>query len=120
MKINCFKLFDKLIFFLKLDDDVRSCDVFYFITNCIRNHVTEFESDRTIHLYFNPEFTPNMSREGALWIGGLEPYMDEEFLMAALKSSGENNVISIKVIQLYNPYKNGWISVYDPGGARIC
>ena len=39
-----------------------------------------------------------MSREGALWIGGLEPYMDEEFLMAALKSSGENNVISIKVI----------------------
>ena len=52
-----------------------------------------------------------MSREGALWIGGLEPYMDEEFLMAALKSSGENNVISIKVRQLYNPYKNGWISV---------
>jgi len=40
-----------------------------------------------------------MSREGALWIGGLEPYMDEEFLMAALKSSGENNVISIKVIK---------------------
>ena len=38
-----------------------------------------------------------MSREGALWIGGLETYMDEEFLMAALKDSGENNVISIKV-----------------------
>lgn len=38
-----------------------------------------------------------MSREGALWIGGLEPYMDEEFLMTAMKSSGEDNILSIKV-----------------------
>ena len=26
-----------------------------------------------------------MSREGALWIGGLESYMDEAFIMAALQ-----------------------------------
>ena len=38
-----------------------------------------------------------MSREGALWIGGLEPYMDEEFLMSAMRQSGEENIISIKV-----------------------
>jgi len=40
-----------------------------------------------------------MSREGALWIGGLEPYMDEEFLKGALSMMGEENVISIKVIK---------------------
>jgi len=40
-----------------------------------------------------------MSREGALWIGGLEPYMDEEFLMSAMRQSGEENIISIKVIK---------------------
>jgi len=40
-----------------------------------------------------------MSREGALWIGGLEPYMDEEFLLNALRQSGENNVLSIKVVK---------------------
>ena len=36
-------------------------------------------------------------RVGALWIGGLEPYMDEEFLMSAMRQSGEENIISIKV-----------------------
>jgi len=40
-----------------------------------------------------------MSREGALWIGGLEPYMDEDFLKNALSMMGEENVISIKVIK---------------------
>jgi len=40
-----------------------------------------------------------MSREGALWIGGLEPYMDEEFLLQAMRSSGEDNILSIKVIK---------------------
>lgn len=41
-----------------------------------------------------------MSREGALWIGGLESYMDEAFIMAALQASGEGNgLTSIKVIK---------------------
>ena len=40
-----------------------------------------------------------MSREGALWIGGLENYMDEDFILKALQSMGETNVISIKVIK---------------------
>jgi hypothetical protein len=38
-----------------------------------------------------------MSREGALWIGGLEPYMDEEYLTKAFNAMGEENVVSIKV-----------------------
>ena len=38
-----------------------------------------------------------MSREGALWIGGLEQYMDEEFLMNAFRTSGEDSILSIKV-----------------------
>ena len=40
-----------------------------------------------------------MSREGALWIGGLENYMDEDFILKALQSMGETNVLSIKVIK---------------------
>lgn len=40
-----------------------------------------------------------MSREGALWIGGLEPYMDEEYLTKAFNAMGEENVQSIKVIK---------------------
>ena len=38
-----------------------------------------------------------MAREGALWIGGVEQYMDEEFLMQSLRASGEDNIVSIKV-----------------------
>lgn len=42
-----------------------------------------------------------MSRDGSLWIGGLEPYMDEEFLLKCLNSLGEtySGIISIKVIK---------------------
>ena len=63
-----------------------------------------------------------MSREGALWIGGvrchltilswkfntkpwfslswqLESYMDEAFLQRSLEQMGENNVLSIKVMK---------------------
>jgi len=40
-----------------------------------------------------------MSREGALWIGGLESYMDEAFIQAALAKMGENMVVSIKVMK---------------------
>lgn len=40
---------------------------------------------------------PKMAREGALWIGGVEQYMDEEFLMQSLRASGEDNIVSIKV-----------------------
>lgn len=40
-----------------------------------------------------------MAREGALWIGGVEQYMDEEFLMQSLRASGEDNIVSIKVIK---------------------
>ena len=59
-----------------------------------------------------------MSRNGALWIGGvstnayvqdfnhlqytilqLESYMDESFLQSALEKIGQNNVISIKVMR---------------------
>lgn len=40
-----------------------------------------------------------MSREGALWIGGLEPYMDDEFIKSGLALMGESLVHSIKVIK---------------------
>jgi len=40
-----------------------------------------------------------MSREGALWIGGLETYMDEDFIMKAMQQSGEDTVLSVKVIK---------------------
>jgi len=40
-----------------------------------------------------------MSREGALWIGGLENYMDEDFILKAMQSMGETNILSIKVIK---------------------
>ena len=40
-----------------------------------------------------------MSREGALWIGGLETYMDEDFILKAMHSMGETNILSIKVIK---------------------
>jgi len=40
-----------------------------------------------------------MSREGALWIGSLEPYMDEDFIQKALNQMGEQNLLSIKVIK---------------------
>jgi len=35
---------------------------------------------------------------GALWIGGLEPYMDEAFLQNAMNMMGESGVVSIKVM----------------------
>lgn len=37
-------------------------------------------------------------RVGALWIGGLEPYMDEAFLQNAMNMMGESGVVSIKVM----------------------
>ena len=37
-------------------------------------------------------------RVGALWIGGLEPYMDEVFLQNAMNMMGESGVVSIKVM----------------------
>jgi len=37
-------------------------------------------------------------RVGALWIGGLEPYMDEAFLQNAVNMMGESGVVSIKVM----------------------
>lgn len=37
-------------------------------------------------------------RVGALWIGGLEPYMDEAFLQTAVTMMGEQGVVSIKVM----------------------
>jgi len=37
-------------------------------------------------------------RVGALWIGGLEQYMDENFLQNAMNLMGEGNVVSIKVM----------------------
>lgn len=40
-----------------------------------------------------------MSREGALWIGGLESYMDEAFILKALQEVGEDKVVSVKVIK---------------------
>ena len=40
----------------------------------------------------------SMSREGALWIGGLEQYMDEAFIQTALRVMGEAPPLSIKVI----------------------
>lgn len=40
-----------------------------------------------------------MSREGALWVGGLESYMDEPFLQRALQLMGEAPPLSIKVMK---------------------
>jgi len=40
-----------------------------------------------------------MSREGALWIGGLEQYMDEAFIQTALRVMGEAPPLSIKVMK---------------------
>ena len=44
-----------------------------------------------------------MSRNGSLWIGGLEDYMDEEFILKCLNAMGEtySGVISIKVCLLW-------------------
>ncbi|TRY63877.1 hypothetical protein TCAL_00883 [Tigriopus californicus] len=39
-----------------------------------------------------------MTRVGALWIGGLEPYMDEAFLTNAVMQMGQDGVVSIKVM----------------------
>lgn len=39
-----------------------------------------------------------MTRVGALWIGGLEPYMNEEFLGTAMMQLGQEGVVSIKVM----------------------
>ena len=39
-----------------------------------------------------------MTRVGALWIGGLEPYMNEDFLSTAMMQLGQEGVVSIKVI----------------------
>jgi len=42
-----------------------------------------------------------MSRDGSLWIGGLEEYMDEDFILKCLNAMGEtySGVISIKVVK---------------------
>lgn len=40
-----------------------------------------------------------MSREGALWIGGLEAYMDEAFILKALQEVGEDKVVSVKIMR---------------------
>merc|ERR1712018_830645 len=40
-----------------------------------------------------------MSRENALWIGGLEKYMTEEFLKEAFRLMGEDSVESVKIIK---------------------
>ena len=41
-----------------------------------------------------------MSREGALWIGGLEPYMTEEFLRNSLSLMGEeDSLVAVKIIR---------------------
>ena len=39
-----------------------------------------------------------MSRVGALWIGGLEPYMDEDFLRRAMVEFNMEGVVSVKVM----------------------
>jgi len=39
-----------------------------------------------------------MTRVGALWIGGLEPYMNEDFLTTAMMQLGQEGVVSIKVM----------------------
>lgn len=39
-----------------------------------------------------------MTRVGALWIGGLEPYMDEAFLRQAMTQLGQDGIVSIKVM----------------------
>ena len=65
-----------------------------------------------ITIFSETENYYKMSREGALWIGGLEPYMDEEYLTKAFNAMGEENVISIKVIRLAD-------SVVDPNTLNL-
>ena len=50
-------------------------------------------------MVFQNKNKETMSREGALWIGGLENYMDEDFILKAMHSMGETNILSIKVIK---------------------
>ena len=40
-----------------------------------------------------------MSGENALWIGGLEKYMNEEFLKEAFRLMGEDSVESVEIIK---------------------
>ena len=39
-----------------------------------------------------------MSKDGSLWIGGLEEYMDDDFIMKAINTMGEtySGIVSIK------------------------
>ncbi|MCL4125371.1 UNVERIFIED_CONTAM: hypothetical protein GTU68_010033 [Idotea baltica] len=40
-----------------------------------------------------------MAREGALWMGDLADYMDENFIISAFRSLGEDNVQNVKVMK---------------------
>ncbi|ROT61329.1 hypothetical protein C7M84_020898 [Penaeus vannamei] len=40
-----------------------------------------------------------MAREGALWMGDLADYMDENFIIAAFRALGEENVQNVKVMK---------------------
>jgi len=40
-----------------------------------------------------------MAREGALWMGDLADYMDENFIVAAFRTLGEDNVQNVKVMK---------------------
>ena len=59
-----------------------------------------------------------MSREGILWIGGLEPYMSEQFIRNALSLMGEDDALT-KVKLIRNKYTGerasyGFLQVYNP------
>ena len=57
------------------------------------------------------------SREGILWIGGLEPYMSEQFIRNALSLMGEDDALT-KVKLIRNKYTGerasyGFLQVYS-------
>ena len=55
-----------------------------------------------------------MSREGALWVGGLEAYMDEPFLQHCLLCMGEAAPVSIKVCLFSGWFTLIWYRVRIP------
>lgn len=61
-----------------------------------------------------------MTRVGALWIGGLEAYMDENFLRQAMAQLGQEGIVSIKVAtfladyKYIRPYRNPDFKIWMP------
>ncbi len=77
------------------------CYIFYIITNCIRNHYTEFEIDRKIVL---PELTGHAALDGQIQVGRIEN--NESSVATQLQTKALNCVGTLSVQDLSNLNKN--------------